>query len=105
MGARRSASARRRVLLIREPIGHCVVEEVAERLSAIATVYAAWDDGCADVAYITMETDASEYTIRGLAPGFRIWRGAAPLTASSGNDTLSIVRDSVSSGRPATGVN
>lgn len=63
---------RRRVLLMREPIGNCVPEDVAHNLAAIGEVGGIKVDDLADVAYIVLDTEASDYALKGFAPGWRI---------------------------------
>lgn len=66
--------AKRRLLLIREPIGDCVPEQVAEEIASIATVLGVKVDDLADVAYIVIETEATDYAVLGIARRWRIWR-------------------------------
>ena len=65
--------ASRRLLLICEPLDGCNANEVAASLeeSGVAVCGLKIDE-IADVAYIVVETDASDYAIRGIARGWRI---------------------------------
>jgi hypothetical protein len=74
---------KRRVLLIQEPLDIRNAYEVADKLAALGgdILGGIKLDEIADVAYIVVETDASDYAIKGVARGWRIWHGpAAPLT-------------------------
>lgn len=63
----------RRLLLMCEPLDDCrAAAEAAERLAAVGTVHAYRADEGADAAYIVMTTAASEYTLKRLAPAFRV---------------------------------
>ena len=63
----------RRLLLMCEPLNDCrAAAEAGERLAALGTVHAYLADEGADAAYIVMDTDASEYRLKCLAPMFRI---------------------------------
>ena len=65
----------RRVLLMREPIGDCAPDLVARDLAALGTIAGLKIDDAADVAYIAIETTASDYALTGAAPVWSIWRG------------------------------
>ena len=68
------ANARRRVLLIKEPIGREPPKATAEKLAAIGEVLGDIKiDEIVDAAYIALDTAASDYAIRGIARGWRIW--------------------------------
>ena len=67
-------NARRRLLLIREPIGSEPPEITAGRLATIGEVVGDIKvDEIVDAAYICLETTASDYTVLGIARGWRIW--------------------------------
>ena len=56
-----------------EPLDDCrAAAEAAERLAAVGTVHAYRADEGADAAYIVLDTAASEYKLKCLAPTFRI---------------------------------
>lgn len=63
----------RRLLLMCEPLNDCrAAAEAGERVAALGTVHAYLADEGADAAYIVMDTAASEYRLKCLAPMFRI---------------------------------
>lgn len=66
---------KRRVMLMREPLGGCNAYEVADELAEIGDILGVKVDEIVDVAYIVVGSSASEYALLGIAHGWRIWRG------------------------------
>lgn len=78
---------KRRVMLIQEPLDIRNAYLVADKLTVLGgdILGGIKLDEIADAAYIVMDTAASEYAIKGVARGWRIWHGpAAQLTHGSG---------------------
>lgn len=94
----------RRVLLVRDPLRGCVVEDIVERLRAIGDVLGYRVDDLADTAYIVIDTTASDYALTNIALRWRIWepRLTRPRPFWYNKNRS---EHSVSDGRPATGVN
>lgn len=72
--------AKRCVMPIQEPLDIRNAYEVADRLAALGDVLGVKVDEIADVAYIVMDTAASDYALRGVAPGWQLHPCGATLT-------------------------